>query len=111
MIDEQLKNLCDYTTEAHTRIQKDFQDINPVVGVSQKMREAGIAADAMTIDCLRTGKRIIVILQDAQPDIVFYQFSFKDKDPDDAFEQLNYSELTPNVIYEWMKGYFSDKTN
>ncbi len=110
MEEERLKTLCDVTTEAHTRIQKDFESIDPVVGVSQKMRDSGVPADAMTIDCLKTGRRIIVILTDAQPDLVHYQFSYKDKDPEDAFFQIPYSDLNDETMYNWMKDYFSVTT-
>ena len=109
MTEKVLKTLCDNVTEAHTRIQTDFKDINPVVGVSQKMRDIGVPADAMTIDCLKTGKRIILVLHDQQPDIVNYQFCFKDKDPDDEFEQIPFNELTTQQLYEWIKNYFSEK--
>lgn len=101
-----LKTLCDLATEAHTRIQKDFKDINPVVGVNKKMRDIGVPADAMTIDCLKTGKRIIIILHDQQPDILNYQLSFKDKDPGEEFEQLQFKELTAQLLYDWIKDYF-----
>ena len=106
-----LKDLCDLVTEAHTRIQQDFQDINPVVGVNQKMRDIGVPADVMTIDCLKSGKRIIIILHDEQPDIINYQFCFKDKDPDEEFSQLPFTELSSQIIYEWIKGYFSGEVN
>lgn len=111
MSDKHLKILCDLVTEAHTRIQQDFKHINPVVGVNQKMRDIGVPADAMTIDCLKSGKRIIVILHDQQPDTINYQFCFKDKDPDDAFSQLAFHELTAQTLYDWIKGYFSNNSN
>ena len=101
-----LKALCDFTTAAHTRIQQDFKQLDPVVGVSQKMRAAGIPADAMTIDCLKTTKRIIIILHDSQPEVLNYQLAFKDKDPKEEFEQLACGELSEEVLYGWMRGYF-----
>ena len=78
---EQLKILCDLATEAHERVQLNHADIDPIVGVHHKMRDAGFPADVMTIDCLKTGKRIILILNDDQPGLIRYQFSYKDKDP------------------------------
>jgi hypothetical protein len=102
-----LEKLSDFATEAHTRIQQDFEDINPVVGLSQGMRTIGIPADAMTIDCLKTGKRIIIVLHDQQPEIVQYQFSFKAQDPAEEFEILQFSELSAQIMYDWMKDYFS----
>lgn len=107
MSEENLEKLCDLVTVAHMNIQKNFEHINPVVGVNQQMRKAGIPLDAMTIDCLKSGKRIIVILHDDLPGIVRYQFSFKDKDPSDEFEAIPMKELTDKHIYEWIKGYFS----
>lgn len=102
-----LEILSDLATEAHTRIQQDFESINPVVGISRGMRSVGIPADAMTIDCLKTGKRIIIILHDQQPEIIQYQFSFKAQDPDDEFETLKFKDLTAQIMYQWMKDYFS----
>lgn len=106
MSEKNLKTLCDLTTEAHTRIQQDFKHINPVVGVSKKMRDIGVPADAMTIDCLSTGKRIIIILHDQEPDIVNYQLCYRDKDPDDEFQKLEFKELSSQLMYDWIKDYF-----
>ncbi len=108
MTHKHLKALCDLTSASHARIQQDFETINPVVSVSQKMRAGGIPADAMTIDCLKSGKRIIIILHDQQPDILSYQFSFKDKDPTDDFEQIPFTEFSEATIYAWMKDYFAN---
>jgi len=106
---EPLAILSDSITEAHTRIQKDFADINPVVGVNRKLRASGIPVDAMTIDCLKTDKRIIILLDDKNPKIARYQFSYKSKDPADIFEQLDFDKLTAQQLYEWMRDYFSIK--
>ena len=107
MSKQSLEIISDLVTEAHTNIQKDFLNINPVVGVNRGMRAVGIPADAMTIDCLKTGKRIIVVLHDDNPEIVQYQFSFKADDPGESFESLKVSELTSNIMYGWMKEYFA----
>lgn len=101
-----LTALCDMTTAAHTRIQKDFKTLNPVVGLSQKMRAINIPADVMTIDCLVSGKRIIIALHDQQPEILRYQFSFKDKDPSDEFEEMAFTNVKEDTLYSWMKEYF-----
>ena len=105
--EEPLAILSDLITEAHTNIQKDFENINPIVGVNRKLRAQGIPVDAMTIDCLKTGKRIILLLNDNTPDILQYQFSYKSKDPDEIFVQLDFEKLTTQQLYEWMRDYFS----
>jgi hypothetical protein len=102
-----LELLSDLITEAHTKIQKNFININPVVGVNRKMRGTGIPVDVMTIDCLKTGKRIIIVLHDQQPNIIQYQFSFKAEDPADEFSVLSIEALNSQTLYEWMKDYFS----
>ena len=109
MLSKSLASLSDIATEAHTRIQQDFQHLDPVVGVNQSMRSNGVPADLMTIDCLKSGKRIILILHDQQPDIISYQFSYKDRDPGEEFERIQLSTLTSKTLYDWMKGYFMKK--
>jgi len=106
-----LEILSDRATEAHGRIQQDFLTINPIVGLSRGMRDIGFPADTMTIDCLKTQRRIILILHDEQPDIVSYQFAFRDKDPSDSFEAIAFNELTAQVIYDWIADYFSTNTD
>lgn len=96
MTHKHLETLCDLTSAAHARIQQDFKTLDPVVGVSQKMRASGIPVDAMTIDCLKSGKRIIIILHDHQPEVLSYQFSFKDKEPANEFEQIPFAEFFRN---------------
>ena len=107
LTDELLKAFSDTVTDAHTRIQADYELIDPVVGVSRNMRKNGVPADAMTIDCLKTKKRIIIILHDHQPDLIHYQFSFTEQDPGDKFESMPFADVTDEVLYTWMKDYFS----
>jgi hypothetical protein len=101
-----LEILYEIATESHARIQQDFKDINPMVGVNQNMRKMGVPSDVMTVDCLKSGKRIILILHDHHPDVLRYQFAFKDADPDDNFEQIQFKDLTADKLYDWIKSYF-----
>jgi hypothetical protein len=105
--DKKLQTLCDIATEVHARIQQNFKAINPVVGVSQHMRHNGVPADAMTIECLGSNKRIILVLHDQAPDIISYQFTYKDKDPDKAFIRIPFGEMTADRLYGLIKDYFS----
>ena len=108
-LSKQLDKLWDLATEAHTSIQKDFANIDPVVGVTQNMRKHGVPADVMTIDCLRTRKRILIILHDEQPNIISYQFAFMDTDPEGEFEQMAVDDCSVKTLYQWIHGYFSAK--
>lgn len=102
-----LLSLSEIASEAHEKIQLDFKDINPVTGVMQGMRKMGIPADVLTIDCLVTNKRILVILHDEHPGMMRYQFSYIDQDPSDDFIDIASAEVTSDVIYGWIKEYFS----
>ena len=108
MKNEKLDSLCDLITKALASIQRDFKDINPLVGVNQKMREMGVPVDAVTIDCLKSGKRILLILHDQQHDILSYQFAFKNQDPGEKFEHIPFNEVTETLLSKWIKGYFQD---
>lgn len=104
-----LEQLSDCITDAHRRIQAEREDINPVVGVNRQMRASGIPADAITIDCLRTDRRILLILHDQQPQLVRYQFGARDRDPESAFEEIRLDALTQTVLVDWMVGYFREE--
>lgn len=106
MTSEPLKTLSDLITEAHTRIQQAHADINPVVGVRRGMRDSGIPADAVTIDCLRTGKRIVLILHDQQPGVLIYQFTLKDTDTDAPYQQLPLQSVDTQTLFDWMQSHF-----
>lgn len=106
-----LLSLSDIASEAHKKIQQDFADINPVIGVMQGMRKQGIPADVMTIDCLVSKKRILVVLHDEAPGIIRYQFTASDQDPGDEYQQIASSDVTIETIYNWIKGYFSSQPN
>ena len=104
---QQLKQVSDALTDAHTRIQSEFQQINPVIGVNQGMRAQGIPADAITIDCLRTNNRILLIVHDQDTEQVHYQFGKRDQDPGTEFKQLPLAEATADTFFRWMADYFS----
>jgi len=105
--DTPLSTIYDLVAEAHANIQRDFSDIDPVVGVITKMRTIGIQADAMTIDCLKTGKRILLVCHDAQPDVVNLQFCLREEDPSDEFEIIPLENVTTQQLYDWMAARFS----
>ncbi len=102
-----LEILSDRITNAHTRIQQEHADINPVVGVNRQMRASGIPADAITIDCLRTNRRILIILHDHAPDLVRYQFGQRNTDPEVDFEAMKMHKVSEQQLYEWMVQTFS----
>ena len=95
-------------TEAHTKIQQAHQHINPVVAVRRGLRDAGIPADVMTVDCLRTRRRIMMILHDNEPGTLLYQFGSLDIEASDEFQRTALSDVGVEVLFDWMESYFSD---
>ena len=105
-----LLSLSEIATQAHEKIEQDFKDINPVIGVMQGMRKMGIPADVMTIDCLGSTKRILVVLHDEMPDIIRFQYTFSDQDPSDDYQQRVSADVTSETIYAWIVEYFGHKS-
>ena len=111
MEDRPIKRICEAIEEAHAKFQADFDHINPVVGVINRMRNFGIATDLMTIDCLKSGKRILIAVHDSQPETANYQFCRRDEDPSDEFESIAIESLTAQKLYDWMKETFSTENS
>ncbi|EON93590.1 hypothetical protein MARLIPOL_02755 [Marinobacter lipolyticus SM19] len=106
MSEDPLKALSDMASDAHARIQAAHQHINPVVEVRRGMRDAGIPADVMTIDCLRTRRRITLILHDGQPGMMLYQFVTMDVEVGNDFKQMPLSDVAVDTLFDWMQDYF-----
>ena len=106
MSEDPLKTLSDMASDAHARIQAAHQHINPVVEVRRGMRDAGIPADVMTIDCLRTRRRITLIHHDGQPGLLLYQFITIEDEVGDEFRQMPLSDVDVAMLVEWIQDYF-----
>ena len=94
---EPIYKLSDIASEAQANIQRDFSDIDPIIGLMRNLRKSGFAADAMTIDSLVTGKRILLILHDDKPEQLAWQWCYRDKDP--AME-FNYIALASVLFWQ-----------
>jgi len=106
MSNDSLKTLSDQITAAHIRIQQAHSDLNPVVGLRRGMREKGIPADALTVDCLRSGKRIVLILHDRQPSVLIYQLTLIETDTDAPYQQQELASVNVDTLFAWMRDYF-----
>ncbi|WP_372982180.1 hypothetical protein [Marinobacter sediminum] len=106
MSEDPLKALSDMASDAHARIQAAHEHINPVVEVRRGMRDAGIPADVMTIDCLRTRRRINLILHDEQPGVLLYQFVTIEDEVGDSFQTMALADVTVQTLVDWIQDYF-----
>ena len=106
MSEDSLKSLSDMVSDAHARIQASHEHINPLVELRRGMRDAGIPADVMTIDCLRTRRRITLILHDEQPGVLLYQFITIEDEVGDDFQSMALSEMDTQKLIQWIEEYF-----
>jgi len=100
--DAKIYPLSDIAAAAQARIQADFPELNPIIGVSHNLRDSGFAADTMTIQNHASDQRILIILHDEQPDIIDFEFGKISEDPSFEFEQIAYNDLDESRFYEWM---------
>ena len=106
MSEDPLKALSEMASDAHARIQISHEHINPVVEVRRGMRDSGIPADVMTIDCLRTRRRITLILHDQQPGVLLYQFITMEEEVGNDFQSMAFSEMDGQKLFQWIEEYF-----
>lgn len=106
MSEDALQTLSEIAEVAHKRIQQAHQHINPVLEVRSGMRAAGIPADVMTLDCLRTRRRIMLILNDDEPGMLLYQFVTLEDEVAEEFQRMPLSEASSDTLFHWMQDYF-----
>ena len=105
-MNQRLETFSELLTQAHTQIQQQFESLNPVIGVRQNLRQSGFAADLITIDCLRSKKRIILLLDDKQPETLGYEYGMMDADPSMEFSQISLDTIDAELLFNLMKDYF-----
>lgn len=107
MSNDALKKISDMVSEAHAQVQAAHQHINPVVGLRQGMRDVGIPADTITIDCLQRKKRILLVLHDEHPGILLYQFTTTGDELIMQFNNIALESLNTETIVSWVVEYFN----
>lgn len=66
-----LKNLSEIVARANDLFYNKFDNINTIMGIMDKtLRNQGMQADAITIDCIALDKKIVILLHDNKPDVV-----------------------------------------
>lgn len=94
--------ISDLAQLAQAQIQQDHSDIDPVIAINHGLRKSGFTADALTIDNIKTDKRILMTFHDDKQDMVDYEFGIASQDPKFEFKQIPLKELTQQKLYDWM---------
>ena len=106
MTQSPLETLSDRAEEAHRQLQQADAGASPMISIRRGLRDAGFPADAMNIDDMQSGKRILLVLHDEQPGILLYQFTTLEREMESDFEQMALAELDTKTLVDWMRGYF-----
>lgn len=68
---EPLKSLSDVVAQANDQFFERNKTIDTVMGIMDKtLRDQGMSADAVTIDCISLNKKIVLVLHDTKPEFV-----------------------------------------
>jgi len=66
-----LQNLSEIVARASDLFYSKFDNIDTLMGIMDKtLRNQGMKADAITIDCIALDKKIVILLHDDKPDVV-----------------------------------------
>ncbi len=76
-----LKNLSEIVAKANDLFFAKYENTNTLMGLIDKtLRDQGMKADAITIDCIAMDKKIVVLIHDDKPDVVDIAIGNKDGD-------------------------------
>jgi len=101
-----LKSLSEIVAKANDLFYRQFDNIDTVMGIMDKnLRNQGIKADAITIDCIAIDKKIVILIYDDKPNVVSIALGNKDGDIYSSTEYV-ISEISEKIIVEIMRTNF-----
>ena len=102
-----LKNLSEIVAKANDLFYSKFEALDPVMGIIDKaLRQQGLKADAITIDCITIDKKIVILLHDDRPNIAGIALGNKDGEMHSSSEYA-ISEISEALIVEKMEEHFT----
>ena len=76
-----LQNLSEIVASANDVFYTKFDNIDTLMGIMDKtLRNQGMKADAITIDCIALDKKIAILIHDGKPDVVNIALGNKEGD-------------------------------
>ena len=103
---EPLKTLSETIAEANDLFYEKNKSIDTVIGIMDKtLRQQGMSADAVSVECVPLNKKIVFLVHDDHPQLVNIAFGNKTGDiSESAQHALN--DLSVSDIVEFMLDYF-----
>jgi len=102
-----LDNISEIVAKANDLFYSKFEKIDTLMGIMDKtLRKQGMKADAVTIDCISAGKKIVLLLHDDKPNVVDIALGNKQGD---IFSSSEYvlKDISPAAIVEIMEMNFT----
>ena len=109
VVNPAIDRVAEIAVAANERFTRKHGNAATSVGViSSTIREMGIAADAVNIDCEHSGKRLVLILLDQDPDRVGVGIGQKETVGNyELIRQLPVSELREQEIFDILESRFA----
>ncbi|TYK64835.1 hypothetical protein [Colwellia echini] len=103
---QNLKNLSEIVANANDIFYERNKNTDTLMGIMDKtLREQGMQADAITIDCVSIDKKIVLVLHDSKADFVDIALGDKAGAINSSTEHL-LAEISTEQIVEMMEQYF-----
>lgn len=106
-MNSKLQKLSEIVARANDVFYSKFDHVETLMGIMDKnLRNQGIKADAITIDCIAIDKKIVILIHDEKPDVATIALGNKEGD---IYSSSEYQlvKLSEAVIVEIMETNFT----
>ena len=104
---ETLNSLSEIVAKANDLFYERNQCIDTLMGIMDKtLRKQGMAADAITIDCVAMDKKIVLVLHDSKPDVVDVALGNKAGEVYSSQEKI-FKDMTVTYVLAMMEENFT----
>lgn len=105
-MNSKLQNLSELVAKANDVFYSKFDHVDTLMGIMDKtLRNQGMKADAITIDCIALDKKIVILLHDDKPDVVDIALGNKEGDIFSSSE-FELATLSESALVEIMEANF-----
>ena len=105
-MNSKLNKLSEIVAKASDLFYSKYENVDTLMGIMDKtLRNQGMKADAITIDCIALDKKIVILIHDDKPDTVNIALGNKKGDIHSSSE-YKLIELSEATILEIMKENF-----
>lgn len=105
-MNSKLNKLSEIVAKANDLFYSKYENVDTLMGIMDKtLRNQGMKADAITIDCIALDKKIVILIHDDKPDTVNIALGNKRGDIHSSSE-YQLIEISEETVLEIMKENF-----